>query len=434
MSSKAQHCEAGLILLRNLPRRRKAPVSSNTASTSPVTRQRPLFRQEVIEFQQHNRKWGRVVPLQPLSTRVMVWCVCTAAACVVGFLFFAQYARKETASGYLAPVAGTARVFAQKEGIISSVYVEQGDSVEKGQPLLAVATSQFTGGGEDVNTTILNTLAQQKQQLSLAIADEVSRTASERLRLTTQLQEHEGILRQLEAQMAVQRARIAIQEKTVEAGAELRAKGLVSDVDQRHREEALLEQKQALIQLYQQATTRQGQLSEVRFNLEQLPLVQGKQGAIAAQRAFRRGPAHRRGERSQRLYRPSPDQRPDLVVAGLARAAGGSAAAAAADRARMTACLQAELFIPVRAIGFVEVGQDVRVLFDAFPYQRFGTFHGRITKVSHTVLLASDVEAPVRAQGTCLYRDRGAGPGRCRGPRQENTAAARHVPQGGHRA
>ena len=57
--------------------------------------------------------------------------------------------------------------------------------------------------------------------------------------------------------------------------------------------------------------------------------------------------------------------------------------------------LQAQLFIPVRAIGFVEVGQDVRILFDAFPYQRFGTYHGRIVKVSQTVLLASDVDAPV---------------------------------------
>jgi membrane fusion protein len=57
--------------------------------------------------------------------------------------------------------------------------------------------------------------------------------------------------------------------------------------------------------------------------------------------------------------------------------------------------LQAQLFIPVRAIGFVEVGQDVRILFDSFPYQRFGTYHGRITKVSQTVLLASDVQSPV---------------------------------------
>ncbi|MFC7538478.1 HlyD family efflux transporter periplasmic adaptor subunit [Siccirubricoccus deserti] len=29
--------------------------------------------------------------------------------------------------------------------------------------------------------------------------------------------------------------------------------------------------------------------------------------------------------------------------------------------------LQAELFIPARAIGFVELGQRVRILYDAFP-------------------------------------------------------------------
>ena len=42
------------------------------------------------------------MPLQPLSTRLMVWSVVMAAAAVVAFLFFAQYARKEIAAGYLA--------------------------------------------------------------------------------------------------------------------------------------------------------------------------------------------------------------------------------------------------------------------------------------------------------------------------------------------
>jgi len=57
--------------------------------------------------------------------------------------------------------------------------------------------------------------------------------------------------------------------------------------------------------------------------------------------------------------------------------------------------LEARLFIPVRAIGFVTVGQNVKLLFDAFPYQRFGTYHGRITTVSQTVLLPSDIDGPV---------------------------------------
>ena len=40
----------------------------------------------------------------------------------------------------------------------------------------------------------------------------------------------------------------------------------------------------------------------------------------------------------------------------------------------------------------------MRILFDAFPYQRFGTYHGRIVKVSQTVLLDSDVSGPVKLQ------------------------------------
>ena len=36
--------------------------------------QRPLlFRQEAIDFQRHNREWGQVALLQPLSIKVTTW-------------------------------------------------------------------------------------------------------------------------------------------------------------------------------------------------------------------------------------------------------------------------------------------------------------------------------------------------------------------------
>ncbi len=57
--------------------------------------------------------------------------------------------------------------------------------------------------------------------------------------------------------------------------------------------------------------------------------------------------------------------------------------------------LQAELFVPTRAVGFVRVGQDVRLLYDAFPYQNFGTYHGRIVRISQSILTGSELAAPV---------------------------------------
>jgi membrane fusion protein len=57
--------------------------------------------------------------------------------------------------------------------------------------------------------------------------------------------------------------------------------------------------------------------------------------------------------------------------------------------------LQVELFVPARAIGFVRPGQKVRILYEAFPYQQFGTYGGRVYEVSQTILTKSDTSGPI---------------------------------------
>jgi membrane fusion protein len=355
---------------------------------------RPLFRHEVIEFEQHNRQWGRVAPLQPRWSRLTVWFMTSAVAAVIAFLFCAHYARKETAAGYLTPASGTARIFAPQPGTVSAIYVEQGQPVEEGQPLLTVTTSQIATSGEDVNAKVLNTLEQQKQSLTLQIATEVRRTASERKRLAAQMQELETEVSHLSAQIAVQRERILLLERVAENGTQLSLKGLVSQVDQRRREESLLEQRQALISLNQQLTAREGQLTEIRFNDEQLPFTQAERVqrlrneiAAAEQRV-----AEVNGRLAYVIRAP---------IAGRISSLQASVGQLAnPQRLQLqivpeNSPLQAELFVPTRAIGSVEVGQDVRILYDAFPYQHFGTYRGRIIKVSKTVLTSSDVATPI---------------------------------------
>jgi len=57
--------------------------------------------------------------------------------------------------------------------------------------------------------------------------------------------------------------------------------------------------------------------------------------------------------------------------------------------------LRAELFIPARAIGLIEVGQMVRILYEAFPYQKYGTYTGQIVSLSETVVTSADITAPI---------------------------------------
>ena len=56
--------------------------------------------------------------------------------------------------------------------------------------------------------------------------------------------------------------------------------------------------------------------------------------------------------------------------------------------------LEAELFVPSRAAGFVAEGQPVRLLYAAFPYQRFGTHEGVIRHVAPAITSATEADVP----------------------------------------
>jgi membrane fusion protein len=369
--------------------------TGSVAVSGKVPRNSPLFRTEVLEFQQYNRQWGRVVPLQPLSIRIMTWFAMIAAAGIIAFLFYAQYARKEIAIGYLEPSSGTAKIFASRQGTIAAVYVAQGETVKQGQPLLLVQTSETSGTGEDVNAVILSTLRQQKDQLTRQIEEDTRRSASERQRLMAQLQEHQTVLQQLAAQMTVERERIGIMQKIVESGAQLRGKGLVSETDQRHREESLLAQQETLITLIQQSTQRQGQLSEVRFNLEQLAFKAGDE--LQALRNQLSTVDQRIAEVNGKLAYVV--RSPVNGAVSLLEATPG----ALADPRHLQMeilpagdALEAKIYVPMRAIGFIAPGQTVRIMYDAFPYQQYGIYTGRVLRVSKTVLQETDASGPVR--------------------------------------
>ncbi|MBL7373507.1 HlyD family efflux transporter periplasmic adaptor subunit, partial [Escherichia coli] len=57
--------------------------------------------------------------------------------------------------------------------------------------------------------------------------------------------------------------------------------------------------------------------------------------------------------------------------------------------------LKAEIYAPSRAIGFVHVGQEARLLYEAFPYQRFGSFGARVESISRIVIDPRETDVPI---------------------------------------
>ena len=62
------------------------------------------------------------------------------------------------------------------------------------------------------------------------------------------------------------------------------------------------------------------------------------------------------------------------------------------------ASLEAVLFVPTRAYGFVKEKQQTRIRYQAFPYQRFGIYTGEIIEVAKSVILPNETLLPVSFQ------------------------------------
>jgi membrane fusion protein len=358
-----------------------------------VSQPQSLFRQEAIEYRAQ-RQWGEVIILQPLSSRILFWAILAVIALVVTFLTLAQYARKETVIGYLAPTAGVVRVVAPRPGTISAVHVAEGETVKAGQSLLSIAVDQTTADGKNVDAAVLDYLTRQRTLLTEQITLLEKRAEAERSRLTTQIAGIEREIVHLDGQIQVQRERVELLGGLASSIKGLRTNGYVSDTEYKRRREIHLEQQQNLGALNQQLDTRQVQLNESKSTLEQLPAataekiqnvrsqlleIEQRIAEIEGRRAYVvRAPVAGRVATLQAILGHAPDPR-QVQLSILPN----------------ESLWQAELFVPTRAIGFVRPGQDVRILYDAFPYQRFGVYGGRVVQVAQTILSSGDASGPV---------------------------------------
>jgi membrane fusion protein len=355
-----------------------------------------LFRSEAIDFQRLQQS-GEVVLLQPLPVRLLFWALTVSFALIAVFLAVAQYARKETVVGYLAPTAGVAKVFAPRAGIITAVHVRDGEAVEEGQPLLVVAIDQTTVDGQNVDAVLLETLHRQQAALTERIAMQEGRTASERRRLEAQIAGAQDEIAHLEQQIAVQRERAEIAGRLASAVEGLRASGNMAEADYQRRRDAHLESQLKLAALGQQLATRRAELAQSAASLEQLPTTiaekaQALRGELAgAEQRI----AEIEGRRAYVVRAPIAGR-----VSTLQAAVGRAADPQKPQLSLLPhdSMLEAELFVPTQAIGFVRAGQEVRILYDAFPYQRFGAFGGRVSRVARTMLTDADISGPVSLQ------------------------------------
>lgn len=351
-----------------------------------------LFRKEALEHSK-NRLYGDVILLQPLSITVLVATVVIVCSLIIAMLFWGTYARKETVRGYVVPDKGIVKVYAPNPGTIYEVHVEEGQDVIEGQTLITVISERSVQGGSDVDTMLLKELEASKEHQLKRIIAEKSLLSSETERAQNTINGIEKELLQIEESLKTQQQRLAILQSRLE-GAEklLKQKSMSQNEYQKHLEEMLV-QKQQLQDLERGKANKENALIQAKVEILQLPIrVESRINEIEdVISELNQRMAEVQGRKVYEIRAPVAGK----VTALQARAGQWQSNIPLLAIFPNDAKMQVELFVPTRAIGFIEDGQTVRIRFDAFPYQRFGIFEGKVITVSKHVLLPSELPVPL---------------------------------------
>jgi membrane fusion protein len=242
----------------------------------------------------------------------------------------------------------------------------------------------------DVQARVQHSLEERRRSLEEAARQQALLAEGEMLSLQRRLDEMKRESNQIEAEAVLHRQRLALAMQSLERLESLSRDQFISSAQvQAKKEEVLGLQAQA------QALERQSAaLARDRAALEGerrgLPVqLKSRQGAIERDLAALAREAAEQDAVRQIVVRAPQDGTVSAVLAEPGQSV--SPASALASVIPAGARLQAHLFAPSDAVGFVRPNQDVRLRFEAFPYQKFGHQNGRVLQVSRTPLAAPEL-------------------------------------------
>jgi membrane fusion protein len=304
---------------------------------------------------------------------------------IAGLLCYGEFTRKARVGGWLVPQQGLMRVFAPQPGVVAELYVKEGAQVRKGERLIRLS-------GELESTTLGATQAEIVRRL-IELRDALRDQRRQQERLLTQ-QQHtyanrlsslHSELDQVRHDIETMKARVGLAEHNVTVNRNLREKGFVSEQQLQLVEADRLEQHARLgalqrqqIELGREQVTLQGELNDLPVKTQgELATIERNMATAEQELA--------QAEARREIVVPAPQ---DGTVTAILIEQGGHANVSAPLLSIVPAgaSLEAHLYSPSRAVGFVRPGQRVLLRYQAYPYQKFGHYEGVVASISRSAV------------------------------------------------
>ncbi len=339
-----------------------------------------LFRPEVIEARRE-RLTGTVIAATPPGSRAYTAALCAVAAALLALLVFGHYASTARVPGEIVYSAGVSRVYAPAAGVLRAVQVTEGQAVEAGAPLATIALNPGRDSLGEGMASRSAALVRQDGALALQQSLAVTMGSAETLALEQQRTGLTATIDSLERQRALSSRQIDIAQADTKRAARLAAEGagtqrqveesrsgaLAKQLDFETLAERIISQREALRNIDSQVRARQIAANQAQAELAAQRAALAEQQVQLARQDSLVLTAPIAGVIGDLSARPGQEVRPDASILSVMP---------------RDSQLEVHLYAPTRSIGFVRPGQEVRLQFDAFPYQKYGACQGRVLSVA----------------------------------------------------
>lgn len=351
-----------------------------------------LFRRQAIQSLRQKLP-GRPICLMPKSWTWLGLLVALLFLSAAIFLGTVDYARKESARGWLVSSPGVVRIAHSRPALVQRIVRSAGERVEVGEPLIYLSGDSLLPGGnsklDELLQQLRHDLVEVDSQLELSLRQEELDSGS----LQVQLRKSDAEIASLVEQVDEQRRQVAVSRDQLQRLRNAAEQAAVTEWE-------VLRQQQNLGELQQRFNALQQSLASQQRNRE--AINNREEGVPILSRINR---SDLRLQRSRLLQQIAEHESARLsvirspVTGTIASVIAQEGNLAAAQKLLMTILpenfeLNAEIYVPSRAAGLIRPGQEVRLLYDAFPQQEFGAFRGSISHISEFVVLPADLPQP----------------------------------------
>lgn len=355
-----------------------------------------LLRANAVK-QQSARLDGDVIIAQPVSTSFLTTVLLCVVIAIIAFLSLTSFNRKETVSGYLKPDIGLAKVVSSRAGVIQQLYVDDGQQVQAGDRLALVTVPEHLSAGDSLTASLFQGLLQQTELVNLRKQQVINQLSQQETELSARLTLSRNLLSDIKVQQHLLQQRLQLNQQRYQNYQDLTQRGAISTNELQQQHELVLNIQQQLAELNASEQSQKAQIEQLSGQLQRLPSEQQQQLAVLDSDISR-----------LKQQQTELNARGELLITAPIAGRVTNLVAEIGNNVQMglplltimpdNAELQAVLLVPTRAYGFVMPGQQTRLRFDAFPYQRFGLYEGEVIKTAQAIVLPNEVDMPVAVQ------------------------------------